>query len=188
MSGMRTKKATISAALLALMIAGPAPPARADSLAKIAPYAFLMKLGVQSGKQGDCMMAEMTAEISSREVTPNNAISKHFAGQVIERYRKGCIFWKALEPVVAPVFQRIVQQGGIPPSVYFFTIFDGDEEKYTREEVGLFDSLQTCRTFETDYQSFGLGTGRCREWTDTLRSRMKSHLQKTRSNKPPIGE
>jgi hypothetical protein len=137
-----------------------------DPLGKISPEVYMMKVMNAVARESDCFAAES----SSLKVDPNSALSKDFMGPIIEGYKKGCAFWKKLEPITAPIYQRIIQEGSVPPSMYFFDKFEIDlNGGYETEQVGLFDNFETCQKFETEYQSFGDGTGRCKEWKDLLK-------------------
>ena len=146
-----------------------------DPLAKISPDVYLMKMWGQMGKKNDCFISKKF----SLKPDSKNKISEHLIGPLEEGYEKGSAFWKALEPVTTPVFQRVVREGTVPPSTYFFTKFEiVGKEKYSQDKIGLFDNLETCQKFETRYQGFGEGTGRYREWEDPLKA--------FRSKTPPI--
>ena len=149
-----------------------------DPLAKVSLDVYMMRMWGQMGEKSDCF----SAKNFSLKSFPDDEITKQFIQPLKEGYEKGCAFWKSLEPVTAPVFQRVIKERTVPPSMYFFTKFEGDgEEKYSQEKIGLFDNLETCQKFETRYQGFGEGTGRCREWEDPL-----AFLKGLRSKKPPI--
>ena len=147
-----------------------------DPLATIAPKVWIMKVMNAGWKMSSCATSKMQFKTSSKD----NEIVGHVIREMVEKAKRECAFWKTIvAPATEPLFDRIVRERAVPPKIYSFTIFTGSGEvAYSKDEVGVFSNIKTCREIEAQYREFGEGSGRCREWKDPDLELMK-RLKKT---------
>ena len=174
--------ATVS--LVLLVVAGcdnDAPEERAvekepyvPRLPAIVENAIIMQISLSGNLQMYCTLEDMTSKMPAGE----GELHMKFVKEQKERFNKECSFWRSIDPVIKPLFEKIQQEKAVPSPVYFFTAFDSSDGEPSSMDVGLFTSLKTCQKFETEYKDFGGGTGKCREWKDVLKN--------MQPQKPPI--
>lgn len=143
-----------------------------DPLAKIAPSIFRFKARTALQKYSSCITSDIIDEIREKSSPPTSTVGSNFdttLSVVFKNSHKECEFWKSVNIITKPIYERIVREKTVPEIMYSFSAFEpSDGYQFIKLSVGVFEDIEVCQRLKVQYQEFGEGTAPCKKLESPL--------------------